>query len=57
MMSEERLRKFHTDGMPLNRPAGGRVNMNYSAVCVAKDCKGGGCSQFMGRYETELVLM
>ena len=56
MMSEERLRKFHTDGMPLNRPAGGRVNMNYSAVCVAKDCKGGGCSQFMWRYESELIL-
>ena len=32
------------------------VNLNYSAVCVAKDCKGGGCSQFMGRYESELIL-
>ena len=57
MMSEERLQKFHTDDMSLNRPTGGRVNMNYSAVCMEKDCKGGGCSQFMGRYETELVLM
>ena len=57
MMSEERLQKFHTDDMSLNRPTGGRVNLNDSAVCVAKDCKGGGCSQFMGRYETELVLM
>ena len=30
--------------------------MNYSAVCVANDCKGGGYSQFMGRYESELIL-
>ena len=31
--------------------------MNYSAVCVANDCKGGGCSQFMGSYESELILI
>ena len=29
---------------------------HYSAVCVAKDRKGGGCSQFLGRYESELIL-
>ena len=56
IMSEEKLHKFHTDDMSLNRPIGGRVNVNYSAVCVVKDCKGGGCSQFMGRYESELIL-
>ena len=55
-MSEEKLHKFHTDDMSLNRPIGGRVNVNYSAVCVVKDCKGGGCSQFMRRYESELIL-
>ena len=56
IMSEEKLHKFHADDMSLNRPTGGRVNMNYSAVCVAKDYKGGGYSQFMGRYESELIL-
>ena len=55
-MLEEKLHKFHTDNLSLNRPAGGRVNMNYIAVCVAKDCKGGGCSQLMGMYESELIL-